>query len=68
MLKLVRRNQTMKHLALAITLACLLSGAALAGEIPSTGVPTPTSTSSGATQGPGLATTIVLTIVSLISR
>ncbi|HEX7333953.1 MAG TPA: hypothetical protein VF290_20785 [Pyrinomonadaceae bacterium] len=31
----------MRRLALTITLACVLSGAAHAGEMPSTGAPTP---------------------------
>jgi len=31
----------MRHLAIAVLLACMLSGTALAGEIPSTGVVAP---------------------------
>jgi hypothetical protein len=52
----------MKRLALAITLACALSGTAMAGEIHSTG-PEP---ASGITQGPGIAATVILTILSLV--
>jgi hypothetical protein len=51
----------MKRFILAITLACALSVTALAGEVSTTGAPAP-----GNTQGPTIATTIVLTILSLI--
>lgn len=51
----------MKRFALALFLACALCGTALAGDIPSTGSPAP-----GNTQGPGIAVTVVLTILSLV--
>lgn len=51
----------MKRFVLAITLVCALSVTALAGEVSTTGAPAP-----GNTQGPGIATTIVLTILSLV--
>lgn len=51
----------MKRLALAIALACVLSGSALAGDIHSTGEPAP-----GSTQGPSITTTVILTILSLV--
>ena len=55
----------MKRILLAITLACVLSGSALAGDIHSVGAPEP---APGETQTPPSVTTIViLTIVSLIS-
>ena len=52
----------MKRFVLAVALACALSATALAGEIPSTGAPAP----SGTTQTSSIATTIVLTIISLV--
>jgi hypothetical protein len=51
----------MKRFVLAITLACALSATALAGEISTTGAPAP-----GNTQGPGIAATIVLTVLGLV--
>lgn len=53
----------MKRFAIALVLACVLSGTALAGDVPSTGSPTP---APGATQGPSIAATIVLTVLSLV--
>jgi hypothetical protein len=41
----------MKHLALAVVLACMLSGTAQAGEIPSTGVVAPPPSSSVSATG-----------------
>ena len=41
----------MRRLALAVVLACVLSGAVSAGEIPSTGVPAPPTSSSVVTPG-----------------
>ena len=72
-LKEIRR---MRHLALAVLLACMLSGTARAGEIPSTGMvppPPPTVTipgeipTSDATtpQAPDILLTIILTLISL---
>jgi hypothetical protein len=69
----------MRHLALAVLLACMLSGTARAGEIPSTGVvtlppPPPSivtttgqSYSSGATtpQASSTLLTIILTLYSI---
>ena len=69
----------MRHLASAVLLACMLSGTARAGEIPSTGVvappPPPPSTvtktgeipSTGATvpQTSGTLVAIVLTLISI---
>ena len=54
----------MRRFAMAIAIACVLSATSLAGEIPSTGAPAPPPP--GITQGPGLTTTIVLTILSLV--
>ena len=65
----------MKRFALAIALACVLSGTALAGEIHSTGAPAPAPgdipstgapATSGATHGPGIATAVILAILSLV--
>ncbi len=53
----------MKRLLLAITLACVLSGTALAGEMPGVG-PAPTSS---ATQS-SAAVSVLLTIISLVVR
>jgi hypothetical protein len=41
----------MRHLALALLLACVLSGSAWAGEIPTTGGPAPRPSSSDVTTG-----------------
>lgn len=41
----------MRHLALALVLACMLSGTAAAGEIPTTGAPAPHASSSVVTPG-----------------
>ena len=68
----------MRHLAIAILLACLLSGTVRAGEVPSTGVVTPQpGTSSGVatgaipttgnTQSTGATTTMLAIILTLIS-
>ena len=67
----------MRRLALAIALACILSGAAYAGEMPSTGAvaqPTPSPVSAtgqihpaGATEPDESSTllTIILTLISI---
>lgn len=68
----------MKRFALAIALACVLSGTALAGDIPSTGAPAPgdipsTGAASPARVGdipstgaPSPIVTVILTILSLV--
>jgi len=65
----------MRHLALAVLLACMLSGTARAGEIPSTGVVAPppstlTTTgeipSTGAT-APQASSTLLMIILTFIS-
>ena len=67
----------MRRLALAITLACVLSGMARAGEIHTTGAaapPPPPSTitmtgeihSTGAPQESNTALTIILTIIGIV--
>lgn len=67
----------MRRLALAIALACVLSGAARAGEIPSTGViapPPPPVTAAGdiptngatAPQESDTVLTIILTFISIV--
>ena len=50
----------MRRLALAIALACVLSGAARAGEMPSTGSPAPTTPSTVTAPGemPGTGSTV----------
>ena len=59
----------MKRFALAIALACVLSGSALAGDIATPGAPAPGNTqgptAAGNTQGPGLLETVILTIITL---
>ena len=65
----------MRRLTLAIALACVLSGASHAGEIPSTGVvaqptPSPVSVAGAPTTGaaaPQSSTTVLTIIVTLIS-
>lgn len=52
----------MKRFAVALALTCVLSGTALAGDIPSTGAPVSMSQTSS------VAATVVLTIISLIRR
>jgi hypothetical protein len=44
-----------------VALACVLSGSAFAGDAHTVGAPAP-----GNTQGPGVAATVILTILSLI--
>jgi hypothetical protein len=44
-------RERMRHLALALVLACVLSGTAAAGEIPTTGAPAPHGSSSLAMTG-----------------
>jgi hypothetical protein len=68
----------MKRFALAIALACVLSGTALAGDIPSTGAPAPGDIPSTGAPSPALAgdipstgapspiVTVILTILSLV--
>jgi opacity protein-like surface antigen len=51
----------MKRFLLAIALACVLSGSALAGDGHTVGDPAP-----GSTQGPSITTTVILTILSLV--
>jgi hypothetical protein len=71
-------TERMRRLALAVVLACVLSGIARAGEIPSTGAtaPQPSSTvtttgeipSTGATapQPSSTVLTIILTIIGIV--
>jgi hypothetical protein len=66
----------MKRFLMVIALTCLLSVSALAGDIPSVGGATPAPTygqldtppAPGDIQMPGMATTIVLTIIRLLPR
>ena len=53
----------MRHLAIAVLLACMLSGTARAGEIPSTGVAAPQPSSSAGVTGeiPTTGTPVVIT-------
>ena len=67
----------MRHLALALVLACVLAGTASAGEIPTTGAPVtqpPSSvvttgeirpTGEAAYQASSTALTIILTLISI---
>ena len=62
----------MKRLSIALILTCVLSVSAFAGEIPTVGVaapspsPTPTTQSTGTSSSNSIATTILLTVLSLI--
>ena len=71
----------MRRLALAIALACVISGAIRAGEIHSTGAVAPSTPSTATTGGeihgtgvaepgeihsPGVVTTIILTVISIV--
>jgi hypothetical protein len=58
----------MKRLGFALILTCVLSVSALAGEIPTIGKASPSPSPTGATQSSGsnVATTILITILSLI--
>lgn len=51
----------MKRFALAVALVCVLSGSVFAGDAHTVGAPAP-----GATQGPSIAATVILTILSLV--
>ena len=68
----------MRHLAIAVLLACMLSGTARAGEVPSTGVVAPQPSSSAGVTGEihttgeipstgGDPTTVLGIILTLIS-
>ena len=70
----------MKRFVMAVALACVLSGTALAGNIPTGGAPSPggdpalagniptsgAPSPSGVTQTPGTVAMIILTILSII--
>ena len=65
----------MRHSALALVLACVLSGTAMAGEIPTTGSPAPQSSGSVVTTGeipttgataPQASSTVLTIILTLI--
>jgi hypothetical protein len=74
----LKRRRRMRHLALALVLACVLSGTAWAGEIPTTGaVPTPTpatatttgeipTTGATAPQESTTVLTIILTLIDIV--
>ena len=53
----------MKRFAMMIALTCVLSGTALAGDVPSTGAPAPGDVPS--TGAPSPMVTVILTILSL---
>ena len=53
----------MKRFVVVVALACALSGTVLAGNIPTNGAPEP---APGDTQGPSIAATVILTILSLV--
>ena len=55
----------MKRLALALILTCFMAVPALAGDIPTAGKAS-TQSASPTTQSPCVATTILLTVLSLI--
>jgi len=66
----------MRYMALALVLACVLSGTALAGEIPTTGAVSPQPSSSVVTTGeihptgapePQASSTVLTMILTLIS-
>ena len=59
----LKGEQSMKRFLMVITLACALSGTALAGDMPTVG---PAPASSG-TQS-SAAVTVLLTIISLVVR
>ena len=74
MLKL-KGEQIMKRFALAVALACVLSGTALAGDAHSTGAPATApgdSSTAGApapaptTQSSSIVATVILTILSIV--
>ena len=54
----------MKRFVMALALACVLSGTALAGDIPSTGAPAPGDIPS--TGAPSPIVTVILTILSIV--
>jgi hypothetical protein len=63
--QLPKENASMKRFLIAIALTCLLSVSALAGEIPTVGN---APAAPGEIPTVGAATTIVLTIISLLPR
>jgi len=56
----------MKRLALALILTCVLSASALAGDIPTAGAPAAPPPPTTQSSGNSIATTILLTVLSLI--
>lgn len=52
----------MKRFLGAVALACVFSVSALAGDVPTSGSPAPTASSSS------VVTTVILTIISLVIR
>ena len=50
----------MKRILIAAALAFVLSGSALAGDMPGVDTPAP-----GSTQGPSITTAVILTLISL---
>jgi hypothetical protein len=58
----------MKRFLVTLALTCVLSTSALAGSIPTCGAPSPAPASSGVTHGPGVVSTIILTIISVVIR
>jgi len=54
----LQRRTLVKRFAMAVVLACALSGPALAGDVPSTGAPAP--------QPPSTMVTVILTILSIV--
>lgn len=70
------KRERMRHSALALVLACVLSGTASAGEIPTTGAPAPHASSSAVTTGeipstggtaPQASSTFLTIILTLIT-
>jgi len=55
----------MKRLLLTLALTCVLSGSALAGDIPTCGAP---ATASTGTQSISVMTTVILTIISIVAK
>lgn len=54
----------MKRLGIALILTCALAVSALAGDVPTVGVVSPPPPATGATQGPSLLQTVILTIIT----
>jgi len=58
----------MKRFLVALTLTCVLSVSAMAGDIPTMGTPSPAPPAPSKAQSSSITANVILTIISLLSR